>query len=91
MALYIALPNNPTTEAARILAVLPFFGKSHHRFFQPVLKTLAKAGHDVVVYSPFPLDEPIANYTDVVLENVSIENENRKLIICIYSHNKYEL
>lgn len=35
------------------------------------MKTLARAGHDVHVISPFPLLEPIANYHDIIVENGS--------------------
>lgn len=35
------------------------------------MKTLARAGHDVHVISPFPLREPIANYHDIIVENGS--------------------
>jgi hypothetical protein len=33
------------------------------------MKTLAKAGHEVHVISPFPLKQSIENYHDVVVEN----------------------
>lgn len=52
-------------NGARILAILPLAFKSHHLFFQATLKTLALKGHQVVVYSPFPQEVPIPNYTDV--------------------------
>lgn len=38
------------------------------------MKTLAEAGHDVHVISPFPPREPIANYHDVTVENGSDGN-----------------
>lgn len=35
------------------------------------MKTLAQAGHEVYVISPFPLKDPIPNYHDIVVENGS--------------------
>ncbi|KAG8315501.1 UDP-glucuronosyltransferase 1-1 [Homalodisca vitripennis] len=57
-------------ESARILSVFPISGKSHHGLFQAVLKALAARGHHIVNYSPYKLDKPMANYTDVVMENI---------------------
>lgn len=34
-----------------------------------VMKTLARAGHDVYVISPFPMKEPIENYHDIIMRN----------------------
>lgn len=38
------------------------------------MKSLASAGHEVYVISPFPLKEPIANYHDIAIENGSDGN-----------------
>lgn len=35
------------------------------------MKTLAQAGHEVYVISPFPIKEAIPNYHDVTVENGS--------------------
>lgn len=35
------------------------------------MKTLAKAGHEVFIISPFPQEPPIPNYYDVTVENGS--------------------
>lgn len=43
--------------------------KSHWIIGHSVMKTLAKAGHEVHVISPFPLKTPLENYHDVVVEN----------------------
>lgn len=47
-------------EAARILAVFPSASFSHQIFFRPVMKALARKGHDVTVVTPLPfaVDEP---------------------------------
>ncbi|XP_054272570.1 UDP-glycosyltransferase UGT5-like [Macrosteles quadrilineatus] len=63
------------SDSARILGLLPMWARSHHRFLQPVMRALAEAGHDVTVYSPFPLDNPPPNYTDVHLANIKTESE----------------
>lgn len=76
MVLFILKVSYFPIEGARILAVLPIYARSHHTFSQSVLKTLARAGHEVVVYSPFPLEKPIPNYSDVLMDNVATENED---------------
>ncbi|XP_046996863.1 UDP-glycosyltransferase UGT5-like [Schistocerca americana] len=55
-------------SAARILAIFPHFGKSHFDFFEPLMKALAARGHDLHVLSYFPQKQPLANYTDHILE-----------------------
>ncbi|XP_067012865.2 UDP-glycosyltransferase UGT5 [Anabrus simplex] len=55
------------TSSARILGLFPHFGKSHFDFFEPLMKTLARRGHEVVVVSHFPQTKPLANYTDISL------------------------
>ncbi|KAF5280027.1 hypothetical protein FQA39_LY05408 [Lamprigera yunnana] len=52
-----------------ILAVFPHNGKSHFYFFQPLLKGLAKYGHNVTVLSHFPQINVSRNYRDVSLMN----------------------
>lgn len=42
--------------------------KSHWIIGHSVMKTLAKAGHEVHVVSPFPLKNPIENYYDISTE-----------------------
>lgn len=52
-------------ESANILAVVPFNGRSHHIVIEPLLKGLAKRGHQVTVVSAFPQKKPVANFTDI--------------------------
>lgn len=78
-----------SVEGARILAVLPLFARSHHTFSQPLLKALVRAGHEVVVYSPFPLEKPFPNYTDVFMDNVSLETDKRQYILLKYVLRSY--
>lgn len=54
---------------ARILAVLPFPGKSHFIFHWSILKALAEKGHQVVEYSPFPPSKPMKNYSHVEIHS----------------------
>lgn len=51
--------------SARILAVLPFPGKSHFIFHWSILKTLTEEGHQVVEYSPYTPNKPMKNYSHV--------------------------
>lgn len=53
------------TRAANILVFVPMPIKSHFRGFQPLFEELSHRGHNVTVASSFPLDKPIANYTDI--------------------------
>lgn len=52
----------------RILGVFPFNGKSHSLIQQTVMKGLAIRGHHVDVFSHFPPEKRIANYTHVNLQ-----------------------
>ncbi|XP_047114716.1 UDP-glycosyltransferase UGT5-like isoform X1 [Schistocerca piceifrons] len=56
-----------TSEAARILGLFNYPGKSHFIMFEAVMKTLAARGHQVTVYSHFPQPAPLPNYKDVSL------------------------
>ena len=52
----------------RILALYPLHGKSHFVMCERLTKVLAEKGHQVDVYSHFPLKKPIPNYNDFSLE-----------------------
>lgn len=51
----------------RILGLFPHPAISHFRFFQPILRGLADAGHDVTVVGLFPYENAPANYHDVII------------------------
>jgi len=53
------------TRAANILVFMPLPIKSHVRGFQPLFEELSTRGHNITVVSSFPLDRPVANYTDI--------------------------
>ncbi|XP_069697550.1 UDP-glucosyltransferase 2-like isoform X2 [Periplaneta americana] len=54
-------------QAARILALMSFNGKSHYTMIQTLLKALASRGHDITMVGHYPLKTPVANYTDISL------------------------
>lgn len=50
-------------EGYRILAVLPFPARSHQLFNNGIIRTLAKAGHEVTILAPVSFwDNPTPNY-----------------------------
>ncbi|XP_069681762.1 UDP-glycosyltransferase UGT5-like isoform X5 [Periplaneta americana] len=56
----------------QILAAFPYSGRSHFKVFEYYLEELANRGHEVVVLSPFPREQPISKYKDINLkENVT--------------------
>lgn len=55
----------------RILAVLPFHGKSHFFVYEPLLLELARRGHELTVISHFPREKPVARYTDIDVRNIN--------------------
>ncbi|KAF7987446.1 hypothetical protein HCN44_003208 [Aphidius gifuensis] len=58
----------------RILAVFPLNAKSHFKMYEKLMKGLVKRGHQVDVISSLPLDTPITNYTDIVLDPIVSEH-----------------
>nr|WEU75318.1 uridine diphosphate-glycosyltransferases 46A16 [Glyphodes pyloalis] len=58
-------------DAARILGLFSYTGRSHHMVFEPLLQRLAERGHHVTVVSHFPLKNPPENYTDVSLQGIA--------------------
>jgi glucuronosyltransferase len=53
---------------SRILALFPHVGKSHHDVYAPYLKKLAARGHDVIIVSHFPQENPVPNITDISIK-----------------------
>ncbi|XP_066998493.2 UDP-glycosyltransferase UGT5 [Anabrus simplex] len=56
------------SDAARILGLFHYNGRSHFVMFEALLKGLAAKGHDVTVVSHFPQKKKLPNYTDLSLE-----------------------
>ncbi|PNF23058.1 UDP-glucuronosyltransferase 2B30 [Cryptotermes secundus] len=53
------------TDGARILGIFPMPAKSHMIVHSALMKELARRGHEVTVFSPFPEKFPIPNFTDI--------------------------
>ncbi|XP_013149077.1 PREDICTED: UDP-glucuronosyltransferase 2B37-like [Papilio polytes] len=68
-------------DCARILGLFPHIGKSHFMVFEPLLRALAERGQHVTTVSFFPLKNPPANYTDVVLEGDVLDDTNERAMI----------
>lgn len=67
--IYLLAFSAPTVNGYRILGLFPVPIVSHFHFFQPILRGLAEAGHNVTVISYFPQQNAPTNYTDIILDN----------------------
>lgn len=72
LGLALSGPLPSAVESAQILGLFGHPGKSHFDFFRPLFVALAERGHNISMYSYFPLKEPIANYTDYVFEGMPL-------------------
>jgi len=54
-----------TTDGANILGIFPIPVNRHMTVHSPLMKELARRGHQVTVFSPFPEKYPIQNFTDI--------------------------
>ncbi|XP_069670394.1 UDP-glucosyltransferase 2-like [Periplaneta americana] len=67
------------SEAARILGLINYSGRSQYVVFHTYFKALAARGHHVDVYGHYPLNKPVSNYTDfsiastALLQDVSVQ------------------
>lgn len=61
-----------STGAGQILGLFAHPGKSHFNFFRPIFMALAERGHNISMYSYFPLEKPIDNYTDYVFQGMPV-------------------
>ncbi|XP_055597965.1 UDP-glucosyltransferase 2-like [Uranotaenia lowii] len=77
------------SSGSRILGLFPHPGLSHFKVFQPIMRGLAEAGHEVTVISYFPNAQksvpPLPNYRDyafegpdVLTDSFSIEEQNTR-------------
>ncbi|KAG6455502.1 UDP-glucosyltransferase 2 [Manduca sexta] len=62
------------SDCYKILALLPYPGKSHYMVFEPILEELTKRGHHLTVVSFFPSDKPEPNRRDVSLAHLASLN-----------------
>jgi hypothetical protein len=53
------------TDGANILGIFPMPARSHMIIHSALMKELARRGHQVTVFSPFPEKHPIQNFTDI--------------------------
>lgn len=65
LSLWLIANFTSTASSYNILGIFPVQAKSHYAFIDPLMIQLAKRGHRVVSYSPFPKNYRITNYTDV--------------------------
>lgn len=66
-----------SVEAANILGVFPMPSPSHSVLGNALFKALAKKGHQVTMVSPYPLKEPVENYTDIYLDGMLEYKESK--------------
>ncbi|KMY90878.1 UDP-glycosyltransferase UGT5 [Drosophila simulans] len=72
LALLAFLLRPEPNDAAQILGLFQHPGKSHFDFFRPIFLALAERGHNISMYSYFPLEKPVANYTDYVFQGMPL-------------------
>ncbi|CAK1543148.1 unnamed protein product [Leptosia nina] len=65
----ILLNFTSSIQGYNILAVLPYPGRSHHVAFEPLLKELARRGHNVTLISYYPQEKPVKNFHDISLSS----------------------
>jgi hypothetical protein len=53
------------TDGANILGIFPMLSKSHMTVHSALMKELARRGHQVTIFSPFPEKYQIQNFTDI--------------------------
>ncbi|CAH0731744.1 unnamed protein product, partial [Brenthis ino] len=58
------------SQAFRLLVFFPIYSKSHSILGQGVVSRLLEAGHEVVHITSFPRDKPVANLTEISLEEL---------------------
>ncbi|EDV54742.1 UDP-glucuronosyltransferase 2B17 [Drosophila erecta] len=56
-----------SSDSLRILGLFPHPAISHFKFFHPIMRGLAEAGHSVDVISPFEDQDPPKGYKDLLL------------------------
>ncbi|KAG8228489.1 UDP-glycosyltransferase [Ladona fulva] len=60
----------PTSEASKILVVLPFSATSHSNVITALSRELALRGHTVKAITPYPISNRPANYTEINVAEV---------------------
>lgn len=57
-------------DAAKVLGIIPFGGKSHFAIGHAIVMNLHKAGHDITVISPFPQKKTLERYRDISIKSI---------------------
>lgn len=68
LILLALLCSSASVNGLKILGIFPLHGKSHFVMCETLVKALAAKGHEVDVYSHFPLSKPVPNYNDFSLK-----------------------
>ncbi|XP_031635700.1 UDP-glucuronosyltransferase 1-3-like [Contarinia nasturtii] len=68
-----------TTSSLNILGLFPYPGESHFKFFHPIMRGLADAGHKVTVVSHFPDKNAPENYNDLLLTKTTLDRNSLTL------------
>lgn len=68
LVLVLCISGKSEVEGLRVLGVFPVHAKSHFVMSESLMRGLAQRGHQVDVYSHFPLKKPPPNYTDYSLQ-----------------------
>ncbi|CAB0035783.1 unnamed protein product [Trichogramma brassicae] len=71
--------NSEWANGLRILGIFPLKMKSHFAMNEQLMKGLAAKGHQVDVYSHFPLDKPIENYREFTIVDPLVANFTNNL------------
>ena len=56
------------THGYKILVLVPFPSTSHFLMFKVFIKELITRGHEVTSISAYPINENLANYTEILIE-----------------------
>lgn len=80
----LAVITVPLTDSARILGIFPHHGESHFVFFEPILKALDNAGHDVHVISHFELTNVSSRFQNIVVSKPGSSKNAVDLAVSIH-------
>lgn len=87
----LAVITVPPTDSARILGIFPHHGESHFVFFEPVLKALDNAGHEVHVISHFELTNVSSRFQNIVVSKPGSSKNAVDLAVRIYIKSEINL
>lgn len=83
LALILGLLVPEPTDSARILGLFPHHGESHFYFFEPILRALDAAGHEVHIVSHFEMANVSKSFQNILVSrpgsthnSVSLEVSN---------------